>query len=111
MMQHDHRRDARRFEAIQQMDIALKLLRVERCERRELKARPLDAHAIGIHAELRHPVHVLLVAIIMVAGRAAMAAVGREVIRPFVDDMALHLGRRRCRAPEKTGGKFQIAVH
>jgi hypothetical protein len=47
----------------------------------------------------------------MIACHAAMAAVRRDIIRPLVGDMALHLRWRRGDAPEKIIGKFQIACH
>ena len=111
MMQHNHGRDVCRLEAIEQMDVAREFRSVQRRERGGLQARPFDAHAIGVHAEPRHPVNVLFVAVIMVAGHAAMSAVSRDIIRPFVVNMAFHLRRRRGRAPEEIFGKFQIACH
>ena len=111
MMQHDHRGDVRRLEAIEQMNVALQFVSIQWREWRGLQTRPFDAHAVGVHAEPRHPAHILLVAVIMVARHAAMPAVRCDIIRPLVVDMALHLRRRRARAPEKIFGKFQIACH
>ena len=111
VMQHDHRRDARRLEPVEQIHVPLQFRLVERRERRGLQARPFDAHAVGVHAQFRHPVHVLGITVIMVARHAAMSAVRCDIIRPFVGDVAFHLRRRRGRAPEKIVGKFQNACH
>ena len=111
VMQHHHGRDARRLEPVEQVHVPLQFRPVERRERRGLQARPFDAHAVGVHAQLRHPVHVLGIAVIMIAGHAAMSAVRRDIIRPLVGDVAFHLRRRRGRAPEKIVRKFQNACH
>ena len=53
----------------------------------------VGGYAFGVHAEPRHPVHILLVAVVMVARHAAISAIRRDIIRPFVGDTAFHLRR------------------
>src|SRR5689334_21163191 len=89
------------------MDVAREFLFVERPERRGLQARPFDAEAVGVHAQARKPFDVFGIAMIVVTRHAAIPAVRRDIIRPFIFDMAFNLGWRRRGAPEESVREFQ----
>ncbi len=88
-----------------QINIACKLGLIERREGPRLQARPLYAETIRVDSQLRHPIDILWIAMVVIASDAAVAAILRGKIRPFVLYVAFHLGGGGGGSPEEAFGK------
>ena len=74
--QVEHRLNARRVELLEEPPVEVDTALVRRAAARRQDARPGDAEAVGIRAELGHQPNVVAVAVVVVVGNVARVAVG-----------------------------------